>query len=432
MAKRASSHRTLEQQGLPCIDLHAENGVQFRHMYQRLATPRLKHSFFLFGARGTGKSTYLKTLFKNEKTFWFDLLDDALAQELLAHPHKFEEKILAIKNLSKIWIVVDEIQRVPTLLNYVHRLIEIHNIKFALTGSSARKLKRGGANLLAGRALNNFMHPLTVTELKNDFQLNTVLNWGTLPAIFDKFFDEEDSVARADYLRSYVANYVRQEILEEQIIRKIEPFLHFLEVAAQCNGKVINFSKIGRDSHNDSKNVERYYQILKDTLLGFELMPFHLSIRKRQSQKSKFYLFDLGVKKALDLTLNTHLQEGTSAFGHAFEHFFILECIRLNDYFRKDYRFSYLLTKDDVEIDLIVERPGKKILCIEIKSSKKIDASEFGPVVKLTQELKNCELVVACREKHSRKLESFSILPWQDVLKLLFGANLFEDTNPIK
>jgi predicted AAA+ superfamily ATPase len=177
------------------------------------------------------------------------------------------------------------------------------------------------------------MHPLTVLELGNDFNLHEVLRWGALPAVWSRFKEINE---RTQFLKSYVANYIRQEVMDEQIIRKIEPFLHFLEIAAQCNGKIINYSKVARDSGNNAKNIERYYEILKDTLVGFELPAFHLSIRKRQSQKSKFFLFDLGVKNAMDGTISMGVNEGTSAFGHAFEHFFILECIRLNDYYGKD------------------------------------------------------------------------------------------------
>jgi predicted AAA+ superfamily ATPase len=202
-------------------------------------------SFFLFGARGTGKSTLLKEFFKDDKTYWIDLLDESLLQRYLAYPLEFEQTILGLKDYKNTWIVVDEVQKAPALLNYVHRLIEQHKIKFALTGSSARKLKRGGANLLAGRATSNSLHPLTHLELGLSFDLDYALNWGSLPQTFS-----EDEEGRKDFLRSYATTYVKEEIKEEQVVRKIEPFLHFLEVAAQCNGNVLNFSKIGRDSGN--------------------------------------------------------------------------------------------------------------------------------------------------------------------------------------
>jgi predicted AAA+ superfamily ATPase len=315
-------------------------------------------------------------------------------------------------------VVVDEIQRVPVLLNYVHLLIEERGVRFALTGSSARKLKRGGANLLAGRALLNYLHPLTHFELDEDFDLDFCLNWGALPEVFSL----KDDLERKEYLRAYVTNYIKEEIKEEQIVRKIEPFLHFLEIAAQCNGKILNHSKIGRDSGNNPKNVERYYEILKDTLLGFEIPPFHRSIRKRQSQKSKFYFFDLGVKRALERTLSSPVIERTSAYGHAFEHFFILECLRLNDYFRKDFRFSYLMTKEGVEIDLIIERPGMSTVLVEIKSTTHVDDTGLTGIKGLQREIPNSELLVVSREKFSRKLSGVGeIVHWREGIKRIFG-----------
>lgn len=161
-------------------------------------------------------------------------------------------------------VVVDEIQRIPSLLNYVHRFIEKRGLKFALSGSSARKLKRGGANMLAGRAFDNNLFPLAGTELSDDFKLQEVLTWGALPKAMLLNTAEE----KRECLRSYVNNYIRQEIKEEQVVRQLEPFLRFLEAAAQCNGKIINASQIGRDSGTDAKAVIRYYEILSDTLLG--------------------------------------------------------------------------------------------------------------------------------------------------------------------
>ena len=223
-----------------------------------------------------------------------------------------------------------------------------------------------------------------------------------------------------EFLRAYCSTYLKEEIKEEQLIRKMEPFLKFLEVSAQSNGTIINYSKIARDSGTDSKAVERYFEILSDTLLGFVLLPFHHSVRKRQSQKSKFYLFDLGVKRALEHTLRVPVQEGTYAFGRAFEHFFILECVRMNDYFRKDYRFSYLRTKDDLEIDLIIERPGEKLLLIEIKSSTTVDEIEISRLRAIKNDLEPCELWVASRESQPRYLDFATIFPWELILEKLF------------
>lgn len=302
-------------------------------------------------------------------------------------------------------------------MNYIHRLIEKRKIRFALSGSSARKFKRNSANLLAGRAFNNVIFPLTSQELGKDFNLNFVLNWGALPTLFSLPGDQE----RREYLRSYVSNYVRQEIREEQVIRRLDPFLKFLEAAAQCNGKIINASQIGRDSGTDSKAVVRYYQILEDTLLGFYLDSYHRSVRKIQSEKSKFYLFDLGVKRALQNDLNSSISEKSYAFGNAFEHFFILECHRLRNYLRIEEKPYYLRTKDDVEIDLILERQRGESYSIEIKSSERVDENKLSGFIRLAKDMKSKHIWIASREKQPRSLgDGVEILPWQEVLARLY------------
>jgi predicted AAA+ superfamily ATPase len=386
-------------------------------MYRRIAKPLLSRSFFIFGARGTGKTSLLQKLLpENDSTIWIDLLDDELYKRLIANPSYFEELIPS--NFGKeCWVVADEIQRIPSLLNYVHRLIEKRNLNFALSGSSARKLKRNSANLLAGRAFNNFLFPLTNQELGSHFDLSFILNWGSLPLIFSLKSDEE----RREYLRSYVNNYIRQEIREEQVIRRLDPFIKFLESAAQCNGKIINASQIGRDSGTDSKAIVRYYQILEDTLLGFFLDPYHRSVRKIQSEKSKFYLFDLGVKRALQNDLNSTISDKSFAFGDAFEHFFIAECYRLRHYLRVEEKSFFLRTKDDVEIDLIIERKGGEIYAIEIKSSEKVDENKLSGFIKLAKDIKAKHIWVVSREKRVRTLESgVQVLPWEEAIKRLY------------
>jgi len=382
-------------------------------MYHRLCKPLVSNSFFLFGSRGTGKSTLLETLFAGKPTLWIDLLDAEEARRYLLHPELLEERA---PRDGKTWVVIDEVQRVPALLNHVHRLIEKRKIKFALTGSSARKLKRGAANLLAGRAFLNYLHPLTSAELGRDFSLGDALHWGTLPRLVSL----ADTLEKQEYLRAYSNTYLKEEIREEQVVRQIEPFLRFLEVAAQCNGEPLNFSKIARDCGTDPKAVERYYQVLEDTLVGFFLPPFHRSVRKRQLQRSKFYFFDLGVKRSLEGSLQVPLLPRTSEYGKAFEHFVILECLRLNDYHRKDYRFSYLRTKDDLEVDLIVERPGKKLLLMEIKSTERVDGTQVSKLHGLQSALSPCELWVVAQEKSPRRIEKAEILPWQEALQRLY------------
>jgi predicted AAA+ superfamily ATPase len=190
-----------------------------------------------------------------------------------------------------------------------------------LTSSSARKLKRGSANLLAGRAFTYKLFPLTHLELAKQFDLNQALTYGTLP----KLLEYEDNNDKVEFLRSYTQTYLREEIQIEQLVRRLNPFRDFLELAAQNNGEILNYTKISRDIGVDHKTVANYYQILEDTLVGFYLPPFHKSVRKRQLESPKFYLFDTGVKRALERSFNIPLNKRSYAYGKAFEHFVILE-----------------------------------------------------------------------------------------------------------
>lgn len=343
-----------------------------------------------------------------------DLLDEGLYQALVRRPELFEAKI---KSQKSKFIIVDEIQRLPGLLNYIHQLIERDNYQFVLTGSSARKLRRLSANLLAGRALTYHMHPLTFLELKDDFNLDLVLNWGSLPKVMTS---SESLDFCEEFLFSYVQNYIKEEIKEEQIVRKLEPFLRFIDASAQMNGKEINLSKMARDVGVDAMAIQRYYEILVDTLLIFELPPFDFSVRKRQSQRSKYYYFDLGVKRAIERSLESPLLHSTSAYGLAFEHFIIVEIIRLADYFRKRWRFSYLRTKDDLEIDLIIELSGNKKVLIEIKSTEKVDSVELHKYENIMRDLMVSEFWIISREPYYREQGQFKIFPWKTALEKLF------------
>jgi predicted AAA+ superfamily ATPase len=217
-----------------------------------------------------------------------------------------------------------------------------------------------------------------------------------------------------------VASYLRQEIREEQVIRQVDPFLRFLEVAAQHNSKIVNASKIGRGSLTDTKAVLRYFEILQDTLMGFYLEPFHTSVRKIQTAKSKFYFFDLGVKRAIEGSLNSFLNPGTYSYGDAFEHFIVLECLRLRDYARSDDRFYYLRTKDDLEIDLIIQRSPKEIWAVEIKSSTRVDDVEVRKPEKLIEDLKAKRHIVVSQEPAARSVGKIEILPWAHFLRELY------------
>lgn len=383
-------------------------------MFRRILNPLLTNSFFLFGARGTGKTTLLNQRLPSEETLTIDLLDPDTEDRLSRHPAELSERLAQAPGNIK-WIFIDEIQKIPKLLDVVHWEIENSRFKFALTGSSARKLKRGSANLLAGRAFVNYLFPLTHLELAENFNLGSALKYGTLPKL-TMFKTEEE---RQAFLRAYVLTYIKEEIKEEQVVRKLAPFRRFLEVAAQVNGEILNYTNIGRDVGVDTKTVQSYFHILEDTLLGVILEPFHLSVRKRQSKNPKFYFMDPGVKRALDRTLTVDLVPRTYAYGKAFEHFIIVEILRLNSYLQKDYRFSYLRTKDNAEIDLIIERPGMPMALIEIKSTHQVAEKDIGSLKRFSRDFQNCEAFCLSLDATPRMANGIKILPWSNGLQEL-------------
>lgn len=388
-------------------------------MFDRTINTSKSNSFFLFGARGTGKSTYIFKNYSGEETLFIDLLNPDEETKLLRNPNLLLERIKGGGSQLRR-VVIDEIQKLPKLLNLVHQQIEEskrlkHPLQFILTGSSARKLRRGAANLLAGRAFLYHLFPLTHLELGEVFNLAAVLQYGSLPQIFS--YDTPGD--KRLYLETYARTYLKEEIWNEQIVRKLEPFAHFLEVAAQGNGKILNFSKIGRDIGSDTKTVQSYYQILEDTLAGFILPAYHRSVRKRQTTAPKFFFFDTGVKRSLDGTLTVDLIPQTYAFGDAFEHFILLEIFRLCSYRENDYRFSYFRTHEDAEVDLIIERPGKIPLLVEIKSSEQVDAADLKSLERVAQDFGPCEPLCLSRDKTPRKIGNTSILHWQEGLKMI-------------
>ncbi|MFO1518940.1 MAG: AAA family ATPase [bacterium] len=372
------------------------------------------NSLFLFGPRGTGKSFLLKQQFEGLRTLWIDLLDPLTEDRYARRPDELRSEILHQKKTWD-WVVLDEVQKLPRLLDVVHQLIESHRIRFALTGSSARKLKRGAANLLAGRAFVYHLFPLTYREMEEKFDLNAALRWGGLPRVFLMEEEEEKKL----FLKTYATTYLKEEIWAEQIVRRLDPFRKFLEIAAQANGEIVNYSNIAKDVGVDNKTVQSYFQILEDTLVGFFLEPYHRSIRKQQRQSPKFFFFDTGVKRALEGTLNQELVPNTYGYGKTFEHYLLLEMKRLNDYGQKDFRFSYLLTKDGAEIDLILERPGLPAALVEIKSTDHTDERDTQALEHFLPDFKKAEAFCLSRDPIPKKIGKVSMLPWGEGLREL-------------
>ncbi len=385
-------------------------------MVKRLQTLSNSESFFLFGARGTGKTTLLKKHIKQKDTLWIDLLDYEQEDIYLRNP---KELFYQIETKKYERVVIDEVQKIPKLLDIVHQSMnENLKIQWIMTGSSARKLRHGAANLLAGRAFTFSLFPFSFWELKKQFDLKSALEYGTLPKVFE-FKSKKNKQA---FLKSYALTYLKEEIQSEALLLKIDRFKSFLEVAAQSNGKILNIHKIAQNVGIDDKTVNNYFSILEDTLIGFFLPSFHRSIRKQQRLSPKFYFFDTGVKRALDRTLSVELLPSTYAFGDVFEHFIILECFRLNEYFQKDFRFSYLRTKDQAEVDLIIERPSLPDLLIEIKSTNKTKKEHGHSVGKF---LKSWDKEVLGQvwslDKREKKINDIDFLYWKTGLEKLFS-----------
>jgi predicted AAA+ superfamily ATPase len=281
---------------------------------------------------------------------------------------------------------------------------------FALSGSSARKLKRGGANLLAGRAFIYKLFPFVFSELKQDFVLQDALRWGTLPGI-TKFNSDSD---KSSFLKSYIETYLKEEIIAEQLVRNLSPFSRFLNIAGQSNASIVNFTKIAVDINTSPTNVINYYSILEDTLITYKLETFHQSIRKRQRVAPKIYFFDCGVVRALNGRVDVPLKAQTYEYGKLFETFIINQIRAYLTYQGKQFRLSYLQTKDNAEIDLIIERPNEKAFLLEIKSGGEVRDSELNNLRRFSKDIKNSHPICLYDGVKKLRIDDIDVLPWQD------------------
>lgn len=374
------------------------------------------YSVLLFGARGTGKSTLVRNTYGVDKNLYLDLLDPEEEDRLARHPNLLIALVDAMPEDAH-YVIIDEIQKVPKLLDVVHLLLESRQCKkyFILTGSSARKLKVAGVNLLAGRAFVYSLFPFSYLECEN-FTLQNALMYGMLPKIFE--FTAPDD--KRHFLQSYALTYLKEEIWAEQAVRKLDPFRRFLEVAAQSNGKIINYSNIARDVGVEDKTVKNYFSLLEDTLVGFFLEPYQHSFRKRLKNAPKFYFFDVGVTRALAQMLSVIPKESTSYYGELFESFVITECWKLAAYFYSEYKFSYLMTGAGLEVDLVVERPGMPKLLIEIKSSREIFDTDLSSLKSIAEGLGNCEVVCFSNEPRQKRIGNIMVYPWEEGIKHYF------------
>ena len=386
-------------------------------MAQRFLKLTTTYSVLLLGARGTGKSTLVRETYPADNNLYIDLLDPEEEARFARHPNLLIELVNAMPQEAR-YVIIDEIQKQPKLLDVVHLLLESQKCGkyFILTGSSARKLKAAGVNLLAGRAFVYHLFPFSYLECEKKFQLADALCYGMLPKIFE--FDSTEDKRR--FLQSYTLTYLKEEIWAEHLIKELNPFRRFLEVAAQSNGKMLNYSNISRDVGVDDKTIKRYFSILEDTLLAFMLEPYHHSFRKRLKSAPKFYFFDVGVTRALAQMLTVPPKEGTSYYGELFESFVITECMKLASYYYSEYKFSYLMTGAGLEVDLVVERPGQTKLLIEIKSSREVDGKNLHSLQKIAEEIGGCEAICFANESRQRIVGNIIVYPWAEGVQRFF------------
>jgi predicted AAA+ superfamily ATPase len=358
-----------------------------------LKTLNKASSALFLGARGLGKTKLSESwLAKQEYRLAYNLLDSYDFKRLLSNPSQLEaevkEKLRTLPPEAVLSVFIDEVQKVPDLLNSVHLLIEQHKnrVRFLLTGSSARKLKANGANILASRALSIRLHPFTSYELKDrGFNLLEALRFGTVPAIITA---EQPTPA----LRAYVDTYLKEEIQQEALVRKLDKFFSFIDVAAQLNGEVVNFSKMARQLSLADKTIGDYFQILIDTLLVIKINGWDRSAKKQIIKSPKFYFFDCGVLNAAAKELNLPLEPGTPRFGRLFETFVITEIYRLNDYFSLDYALSFYSTGAS-EVDLVLSRSrSEQPIAVEIESNSQITREDLPGLELFSSEYPDSEL----------------------------------------
>ena len=372
-----------------------------------------KQSAFLWGPRKTGKTTYLKKHFPD--SLIFDFLKTDFFIEVSKNPSLLRERILAKdKKTLKHPIILDEVQKVPQVLDEVHWLIENKGLRFILCGSSARKLRRGHVNLLGGRAWHYEMFPLVTAELKN-INLLHALSHGMVPT----HYLQDDQECKKS-LKAYVQDYLKEEVFAEGLTRNIPAFSRFFDAFGYSHGELTNYSNIARDCGVDSKTVKEYYQILIDTLLAVRVDPF----KKRQSRKiitkaPKYYLFDVGVANYLR---KQHLEEERGEeFGRAFEHFLLMEILAYRSYSGQDFTINFWRTKTGLEIDFILAR-GE--IAIEIKGANRIDKRDLNALAAFAEEYSPRRNLVVCNEKEKRLHGKIEILPWSNFLKELWEGNV--------
>lgn len=364
-------------------------------------------SLFLWGARQTGKSTLLKELFAD--SLWFDLLQSDVFERFQRNPSQLREIILA--DARKTPVIIDEIQRIPELLNEIHWLIENNKNQFILSGSSPRKILRTGANLLGGRALRYELFPLISQEIP-DFDLIQALNNGLLPRHYLSQNPQK-------LISAYIGSYLKDEIMTEARIRNISAFSRFLEAAAFSNGEMVNFTNIASECGVSANTVKEYFQILEDTMTGRFLPSFQKKPKRRVILAPKFYFFDIGI--ANYLLKRGRIEKGSEAFGNAFEHFIYQEIYAHSSYSDLNYPIYYWRTASQIEIDFVL---GDHEAAIEIKATENANVRHLKGLKSFSEEYQVKKLILITNDPFPRLIDNIQILPWNVFLERLWAGEI--------
>lgn len=382
-------------------------------MYKRTIAGSLpRTSFFLFGPRQVGKSTLLGTV---PSLLFVDLLDPSERLTYTKTPGLLADRVLALKEKGSI--IIDEVQRVPDLLDVVQQLMgKRPGLRFILSGSSVRKLRRGAANLLGGRALHRTLHPLTAAEMAGSFDLGKVMAYGSLPAVWSRVTAGEEELA-GDLLDAYVTTYLTEEVHAEALVRNLQGFQNFLDVAAAQFAEQVNLLGVSRDCQVAYTTVREYYSILEDTLLGFFLPPYVKSVRKRMSLAPRFYFFDNGVTRALLGKVDP--KPSPIERGRLFEQWIVQEVRRLCEYHRKAFKLYFWRTSHGAEVDLLVERQGKVIMAIECKHRASVGIADLTGLRSLREVMPGVECFIVAPLRHRQRLDFATALPPRELLSEL-------------
>lgn len=378
-------------------------------MYHRIfdIENRLDEAMFLFGGRQVGKSTLLKERFP--KAIYIDLLKSDIRNRFKQHPEEFRESLLRYP--PETLVIVDEIQKIPDLLDEVHWLMVEKDLWFILSGSSARKIKRSGANNLGGRAIPETLFPLVSAEIP-DYDLDRAVQNGMIPRHY--------MVANAqNRMRAYVDLYLKEEIIEESLVQNVDEFIRFMEVAAIMDGEILNYENVASDCGVSANTVKAYYKILVETLLGFEVPAYRKVIKRKLYKSSRFYYFDVGI--ANHLTKRYHLAPRTPEYGHAFEHLIIQEIRAYLGYTGSEEELTYWHTYENLEVDAVI---GDARVAIEIKSTDHVNHDDKKGVTEFAKEHPETKQILVSRDRISRRNGDVDLYYVTDFFKALWAGEI--------